>query len=211
MTLLLILTVTLSFCRGILVLFLSSAAALFTSLALNAAKSSVPFGRIKRHHKAWWSAEVEEAVSERRKAFAAAYRSDDDRQAYIFTSRRASSVIAKAGRRLALFSYINLTLNLYILFFTRVAGSSSSPNCSSPRESASVFAAYLRSHYHVSPLEATFPSFAEPRALRSLTSPSAHSFPLLNFLRLFPTFSRPLPLAHTKLPTPMLKHLCVLA
>ena len=44
---------------------LSSAAALFTSLALNAAKSSIPFGRIKRHPKAWWFAEVEEAVSER--------------------------------------------------------------------------------------------------------------------------------------------------
>ena len=33
-------------------LSLSSAAALFTSLALNAAKSSIPFGRIKRHPKA---------------------------------------------------------------------------------------------------------------------------------------------------------------
>ena len=32
---------------------LSSAAAPFTSLALNAAKSSIPFGRIKRHSKAW--------------------------------------------------------------------------------------------------------------------------------------------------------------
>ena len=71
---------------------LSSAAALFTSLALNAAKSSIPFGRIKRPPKAWWSAEVEEAVSERRKA----HRSDEDRQAYISASRRASSVIAKA-------------------------------------------------------------------------------------------------------------------
>ena len=75
---------------------LSSATALFTSLALNAAKSSIPFGRIKRHPKAWWSAEVESAVSERRKAFAAAHRSDEDRQAYISASRRASSVIAKA-------------------------------------------------------------------------------------------------------------------
>ena len=75
---------------------LSSATALFTSLTLNAAKSSIPFGRIKRHPKAWWSAEVEEAVSERRKAFAAAHRSDEDRQAYISASRRASSVIAKA-------------------------------------------------------------------------------------------------------------------
>ena len=32
---------------------LSSVAALFTSLALNAAKSSIPFGRIERHPKAW--------------------------------------------------------------------------------------------------------------------------------------------------------------
>ena len=62
-------------------LSLSSAAALFTSLALNAAKSSIPFSRIKRPPKAWWSAEVEELVSERRKAFAAADRSDKDRQA----------------------------------------------------------------------------------------------------------------------------------
>ena len=62
---------------------LSSAAALFTSLALNAAKFSIPFGRIKRPPKAWWSAEVEEAVSEKRKTFAATHRSDEDCQAYI--------------------------------------------------------------------------------------------------------------------------------
>ena len=77
-------------------LSLSSAAALFTSLTLNAAKSSIPFGRIKRPPKAWWSAEVEQAVGERCKAFAAAHRSDEDRQAYISASRCASSVIAKA-------------------------------------------------------------------------------------------------------------------
>ena len=40
----------------------SSAATLFTSLALNAAKSSVFFAGIKCHSKAWWSAKVEEAV-----------------------------------------------------------------------------------------------------------------------------------------------------
>ena len=74
----------------------SSAAALFTSLALNATKSSVPFGRIKCPLKAWWSAQMEEMVSEKRKTFAAAHRSDEDRQAYISASRRASSVIAKA-------------------------------------------------------------------------------------------------------------------
>ena len=77
-------------------LILSSAAALFTSLTLNAAKSSILFGRIKRHLKAWWFAEVESAVSKRRKAFDAAHRSDEDRQAYISASRRASSVIDKA-------------------------------------------------------------------------------------------------------------------
>ena len=77
-------------------LSLSAAAALFTSLAINVAKSSIPFGRIKRPPKAWWSAEVEEVVGEKRKAFAAAHRSDEDRQAYISASQRASSVIAKA-------------------------------------------------------------------------------------------------------------------
>ena len=61
---------------------LSSAAALFTFLTLNAAKSSIPFGYSKRHPKAWWSARV----SERHKGFAAAHRSDEDRQAYISAS-----------------------------------------------------------------------------------------------------------------------------
>ena len=73
-----------------------SAATLFTSLALNAAQSFISFDRIKRHSKAWWSAEIEGAVSERRKAFASAHRSDEDRQAYIFIFQRVSSVIAKA-------------------------------------------------------------------------------------------------------------------
>ena len=48
-------------------------------LALNAAKSFISFGRIKRHPKAWRSAEAEDAINERRKAFAAAHRSDEDR------------------------------------------------------------------------------------------------------------------------------------
>ena len=75
---------------------LFSAAALFNSLAVNAAKFFIPFGHVKRQPQVWWSAEVEKAVSERRKAFAAAYRSDEDRQAYISASRHASSITAKA-------------------------------------------------------------------------------------------------------------------
>ena len=53
---------------------------------MNAAKSSIPFGRIKRPPKAWWSAEVEQAVGERRRVFATAHRSNEDRQAYISAS-----------------------------------------------------------------------------------------------------------------------------
>ena len=57
---------------------LSSATTIFT-LTPNEAKFFIPFGRVKRQPQAWWSAEVEEAVSERRKAFAAAHRSDEVR------------------------------------------------------------------------------------------------------------------------------------
>ena len=149
-------------------LSLSAAAALFTSLTLNAAKLSIPFGRIKRHPKAWWSAEVDDAVSERRKAFAAAHRSDEDRQAYISASRRASSVIAKAKAgawqttcsSLSPKSNPNTVNSLLRSIAGSPSSSSSSPNflnCSSPRESASVYPASLRSHFSVS----------QPKALRS--------------------------------------------
>ena len=149
-------------------LSLSSTAALFTSLALNAAKSSISFGRIKRHPNAWWSAEVESAVSERRKTFAAAHRNDENRQAYISASRRASSVIAKAKAeawQTTCFSLLSKFNPKSVHSLLRsIAGSPSSsssspnfPNCSSPRESATVYAAYLRSHFSVS----------QPKALRS--------------------------------------------
>ena len=145
-------------------LSLSSAAALFTSLALNAAKSSIPFGRIKRPPKAWWSAEVEEAVGERRKAFAAAHRSDEHRQAYISASRCASSVIAKAKAEAwqTTCSFLSPRSNPKSVhsLLRSIAGSPSSsssspnfPNCSSPRESASVYAAYLEGRLYVQMLK----------------------------------------------------------
>ena len=146
-------------------LSLSFATTLFTSLTLNAAKSSIPFGRIKRHPKTWWSAEVEDAVSERPQAFAAAHRRDENHQAYISASRRASSVIAKAKAeewQTTCSSLLPKSNPKSVYFLLRsIAGSSSSssnfPNCSSPRESASVYAAYLRSHFFVS----------QPKALRN--------------------------------------------
>ena len=149
-------------------LSLSSAAALFTSLTLNAAKCSIPLGCIKRPPKAWWSAEVEQAVSERRKAFAAAHRSDEDRQAYISASQRASSVIAKAKAEAWQTTCSSLSprsnpKSVHSLLRS-IAGSPSSsssspnfPNCSSPRELASVYAVYPRSHFSVS----------QPKTLRS--------------------------------------------
>ena len=108
------------------------------------------------------------AVSQRRKTFAAAYRSDEDRQAYISASRRASSVIAKANAEAwqTTFSSFLLKSNpkfVYSLLCSVVGSSSSSSsspnflNCSSPRESASVDADYLRSYFSVS----------QPKTLRS--------------------------------------------
>ena len=102
-------------------------------------------------------------------------------------------------------------------FLHSIAGSPSSsssspnfPNCSSPRESASIYAAYLRSHFSpflsqrpcVAEPEATSLSSAEPRALWSLTHPFALFSLMQNFLQLPPTVPHPLPLAQTKLLIP---------
>ena len=108
---------------------------------------------------------MEGAVSEKRKAFAAAHRSDEDRQAYITAFRRASSVIAKAKAGAWQTTCYSLSpksnpKSVHSLLRS-IAGSYSSspnfPNYSSARQSASVYAAYLRSHFSVS----------QPKALRS--------------------------------------------
>ena len=68
------------------------------------------------------------------------------------------------GRRLALLSHSNLTLNLYtpsfallLALFPRPSSSPNFPKCSSPMESALVFVTYLSFHFSVS----------QPKALRS--------------------------------------------
>ena len=111
---------------------------------------------------------MEGAISEIRKAFSAAHRSDEDRQAYISASRRASSVIAKAKAEAWQTTCSSLLpkSNPKTVYSLRcsIAGSPSSsssspnfPNCSSPRKSALVYATYLRSHFSVS----------QPKVLRS--------------------------------------------
>ena len=202
-------------------LSLSSAAVLFTSLALNAAKSSIPFGHIKRPPKAWWSAEVESAVSERRKAFAAAHRSDEDRQAYISASRRASSVIAKAKAEAWQTTCSSLSPKSVHSLLRSIAASSSSsssspnfPNCSTPRESASVYAGYLSSHFSISQ-----PKTLRSRArgylsvLRRATCPAeSHSFfcspfPPAEFHAAASNLSSSTATGPDKVAYPMLKHL----
>ena len=163
---------------------------------------------------------MESAVSERRKAFAAAHRSDEDRQAYISASRRASSVIAKAKTEAWQTTCSSLSpksnpTSVHSLLRS-IAGSSSSsssspnfPNCSSPRESASVYAAYLRSHFSISqPMALLRRARSYLSELRRATCPvESHSSCCspstpLNFMRLPPTFPPPPPLAQTKLPIP---------
>ena len=206
-------------------LSLPSAAALFTSLTLNAAKSSIPFGRIKHPPKAWWSPEVEQAVSERRKAFAAAHRSDEDRQAYISASRRASSVIAKAKAEAWQTTCSSLSLksnpkSVHSLLRS-IAGSPSSsfsspnfPSCSSPKESASVYAAYLRSHFSVSqPKDLRSRARGHLSELRRATcSVESHSsfcspFTLAEFLAAASNLSSSTATGPDKVAYPMLKHL----
>ena len=163
---------------------------------------------------------MESAVTERGKAFAAAHRSNEDCQAYISASRRNSSVIAKvkaeAWQLLALLFHPSLTLNLYTLSFalsqallprlpplltSSTALLPGSQLRSTPLTRDTSFP-FLSQRPCVAEPEATSLSSAEPRALRSLTRPSAlYSLPL-NFLRLPPTFSPPLPLAQTKLSMP---------
>ena len=126
-----------------------------------AQKGSLWLSYFKRHSKAWWSAEMKETISERRKVFAVAHRSDEDRQAYISASQRASLVIAKAKTEAWHTTCYSLSpksnpISVYSLLRS-VAGSTFSsssspnfPNCSSPREPDAVNAAYLKSHFSVS-------------------------------------------------------------
>ena len=85
-----------------------------------------------------------------------------------------------------------------------VAGSSSSspnfPNSSSPKESASVCAAYLRSHFSVSRSKALRSRARGYLSELCRATCSAILSLTLNFLRLPPTFPPPLPLAQKKSP-----------
>ena len=68
----------------------------FSLFLVEAAKASIPFGRLVCSHKAWWSQEAESAVRKQRRARSEAHRFEVHRLRYIDASRRASSVISRA-------------------------------------------------------------------------------------------------------------------
>ena len=125
------------------------------------------------------------------------------------------------GRRLALLSHLGLTLTLYTLFFAlslallpRLLPLLTFPNCSSPRESASVYAACLRCHFSVSQPKA-LPSRARGylSELRCATCHvESHSsfcspFSLAEFLAAASSLSSSTATGPDKVAYPMLKHL----
>ena len=144
---------------------------------------------------------MEEAVIERRKVFAAAHTSDKDCQDYISASRHTSSVIGIACD-LALLSHLNLC-TLSVLWLTLLP-----PLLTSQlflfRESASVHADYLRSHF----------SLFQPKAcqrlpFRATSFEESHSsyFPSAKFLAAASNFSSFTATGPDKLACHMLKHL----
>ena len=146
---------------------------------------------------------MEKAVSEKRKALAAAHKSDEDRQAYISTSRRALSVIAKAEAEAWQTTCFSLKC-VYSLLRSDVGSSSFSPNF----PNCSAFD-YLRSHFSVSlpkvlrgRARGYLSELHRARALRCISHPFAPPSPPQNLLRLPQTFSPLLPRAKIKLPIP---------
>ena len=168
---------------------------------------------------------MEEAVSERRKAFAAAHRSDENRLAYIYASRHASSVIAKAKAEAWQTTCSSLSpksnpKSVHSLLRSSAgspSSSSSSPNfsnCSSPGESASVYATYLQSHFSVSQPKALHSRTRDYLSeLRQATCPKeshlsfCSPFSPADFLAAASNLSSSTAIGPDKVAYPMLKHL----
>ena len=121
--------------------------------------SIVPFGSINRPAKAWWSSEVADAIAKRRKAFAKAHCSEEDRQHYIATSRYTSTVISKAKAKSWQKTCSSLspkTRPSKVFFLLRsISGSpspitsdlSNLPNCHTPVDCANHLPSHLQSHF----------------------------------------------------------------
>ena len=125
------------------------------------------------------------------------------------------------GRRPALLFHPNLTQKLYTLVLCSIAGSPSSSssllnflNCSSPRKSASVYAAYLRFHFSVSQSKALCSRARgySSELCRATCPEEPHSsfcspFSLAEFLAAASNLSLSTATGSDKVAYPMLKHL----
>ena len=128
----------------------------FSLFIVEAAKASVPFGRLGRSPKAWWSQEAESAVRERRRARSVAHRSESHRLRYIDASRRASSVISRAKSATWQATCSNLSPRsdprAVFRLLNAISGKKNTshylsfPDCISPLDTANHYASYLRSH-----------------------------------------------------------------
>ena len=122
---------------------------------VESAKASIPFGRLGRSPKAWWSQEAESAVRERRRARSVAHRSESHRLRYIDASCRASSVISRAKSATWQATCSNLSLRsdprAVFRLLNAISGKkntsqdSSFPDCTCPLDTANHFAFYLGS------------------------------------------------------------------
>ena len=128
----------------------------FSLFLVEAAKASIPFGRLGRSPKAWWSQEAESAVQERRRARFVAHRSESHRLRYIDASRRASSVISRAKSATWQATCFNLSPRsdprAVFRLLNAISGKKNTsqdpsfPDCTSPLDTANHYASYLRSH-----------------------------------------------------------------
>ena len=127
------------------------AARSFFLFLVEAAKASIPFGRLGRSPKAWWSQEAEYAVREQWRARSEAQWSEAHRPRYIDASRRESSVISRA--KSATWSNPSPRSDPRAVFrlLNAISGKKSTsqdpsfPGCSSPLDTANHYASYLRS------------------------------------------------------------------
>ena len=137
-------------------LHIHQAARSFSLFLVEAAKASIPFGRLGRSPKAWWSQEAESAMREQRRARSEAHRSEAHRLRYIDASRRASSVIsrAKPATWQATYSKLSPRSDPCAVFrlLNAISGKKNTsqhpsfPGCASPLDTANHYASYLRSH-----------------------------------------------------------------
>ena len=166
---------------------------------------------------------MEGTVSEKHNA--ATHKCDEDRQAYISASQRVLSVIAKAKAEAwqTICSSPSPKSNPKSVhsLFCSISGSPSSsssspnfPNCSSPRKSALVYAAYLRSHFSISQPKALLSrARGYLSELRQATCPEeshlffCSPFSPAEFLAIASNLSSSTATGPEKVAYPMLKHL----